>query len=156
MEEKIASSFSDIVRRPRASSITSTASSGTGQDAGVADEQIEGPKLSDGKGDQCICPLGLRQISRKGGRAYSILTQLSRDLLGVGATRPIADYDISATLGQQPRCRGTDATGATSDERPLSLEIDHSARSTISQMMCSMQRCSSCARSVRTVGMQIQ
>ena len=31
-------------------------------------------------------------------------------------------------------------------------EIDHSISSTSSQMMCSTQRCTSCARSVRVVG----
>ena len=62
-------------------------------------------------------------------------------------------------LAQRGQSRGVYFVAMNQDEvdqRSLAAQVDHNDCSTMSQMMCSMHRCNSCARSVRSVGITTQ
>ena len=125
-----------------------------GPNARIADEEIEASERRTRAIDQLVrAGRPSRYPPRGRRRSPHTAAKYSRPTLGVGSR----DCD-SRSRRQRHIRRATapcaaDAARAARDERALSLQAIHRSRSTNSQMRCSMHRCSSCARSVRVVGM---
>ena len=87
-----------------------------GGDAGIVDEDADGPQLVEGLSDHGLAGVVVRDVGLEGGGLTAEVANRAGDLLGGLGVAGVVDRDIGAGLGEGVSDRGTDSATAAGDQ----------------------------------------